>query len=466
MRIPGLNSKNRLDQAGLALIGCIVAAWVLWMMPHPLSAIAAGLVPLAAIVCLRRPFLLVLAFVLFSFFRLHEVFPALYPLHIPQLLALATLASLAWNLTVGTLRPVWCRELTAFAAFFGLVTAGLFFATNRGEALASWQGTYVKIAVMVVAIVWLARGERELKLVTRAVVVTGILVGGVALHNKLGGIGLVEGTRVTIGRDIGSILGDPNDLALVLLFPASFGLALLFTRAAGWPARFLGGVGFAVVLAAIVATQSRGGLLGIVAVAGVFAWRHVRSKSLLVAAGTIALVLLFAMAEVGDRSSGGALEEGIDESAMGRLHAWGAAVEMAMDNPLTGVGINNFLSNYFAYSSFWDGRNHAVHSTWFGVMAETGIIGFMAFAVMVVLVLRSALWATTVLAPGRPRHAPEPYAMAQGVLAGLAGFMVSGTFLTMGFTWPLYILLALTAAVAGLAREPSQINSHFESERR
>jgi hypothetical protein len=36
----------------------------------------------------------------------------------------------------------------------------------------------------------------------------------------------------------------------------------------------------------------------------------------------------------------------------------------------------------------------------------------------------------------------------------------------MGFTWPLYILLALTAAVAGLAREPSQINSHFESERR
>ena len=30
--------------------------------------------------------------------------------------------------------------------------------------------------------------------------------------------------------------------------------------------------------------------------------------------------------------------------------------------------------------------------------------------------------------------------------AGLASFMVSGTFLTQGFTWPFYVLLALSVA--------------------
>jgi hypothetical protein len=34
--------------------------------------------------------------------------------------------------------------------------------------------------------------------------------------------------------------------------------------------------------------------------------------------------------------------------------------------------------------------------------------------------------------------------------AGLFGFMVSGTFLTQAFTWPLYIVLSLTIALERL----------------
>jgi len=36
-------------------------------------------------------------------------------------------------------------------------------------------------------------------------------------------------------------------------------------------------------------------------------------------------------------------------------------------------------------------------------------------------------------------------------VAGIAGFCVAGTFLTQGFTWPIYILLALTAATSRYA---------------
>ena len=62
------------------------------------------------------------------------------------------------------------------------------------------------------------------------------------------GIGLVEGTRVTIGREIGSVLGDPNDLALVLMFPASFAVSLIATQGVGKSSRLLGLLAFVTIM--------------------------------------------------------------------------------------------------------------------------------------------------------------------------------------------------------------------------
>ena len=134
---------------------------------------------------------------------------------------------------------------------------------------------------------------------------------------------------------------------------------------------------------------------------------------------------------------------------MGRLYAWEAAIRMALVNPLTGVGLNNFISNYFAYSSHWDGRNHAVHSTWFGVLAETGFLGLILFLSLIACIVRIAIRCQARFSKtARGDHySPPTYAMAQALLAGIAGFCVSGTFLTMGFTWPVYILLSLAVAL-------------------
>ena len=232
-------------------------------------AIGIAVLPLAALFAFRQPFLLCLVFVIFSFFRIHEAFPLLEPLRIPQLMAAPTIAILAWRLFgTRTVKPYWSRELTALSVFFGLVTVGMFFAVNKPMAVGYWSSTYVKIFAMVLVIAWLSRHEREFALVTRALVIAGILIAAVALYNKANEIGLVEGTRVTIGRNIGSVLGDPNDLSLVLLFPLSFAVALMATRA-GWFSALLGLVGSVMIVAAIIATQSRGGLLGSVAVAGI-----------------------------------------------------------------------------------------------------------------------------------------------------------------------------------------------------
>ena len=263
----------------------------------------------------------------------------------------------------------------------------------------------------------------------------------------------------------------------MLLFPTSFALALFFAPVKAKLPRLLGLIGYLIIVSAIIATQSRGGLLGILAVTGVFAWQKVENKALLIMAGGAAAGLLLVLAGISDRSSGGAAEDGIDASAMGRIYAWQAAWNMAVSNPLSGVGLNNFYYNYFFYSPHWDGKNHAVHSTWLGVLAETGFIGFIAFVTVVVRLLKNnirqvmdvnALFRRAEAAepdPKQRRHPglanrhdnlrevtpvlPAPLVVsAQATLAGVVGFMISGTFLTQGFTWPIYILFALSMAVS------------------
>ena len=203
-------------------------------------------------------------------------------------------------------------------------------------------------------------------------------------------------------------------------------------------------------MAAVIATQSRGGLLGSLAVFGIFAIKMISSKTLLIFLGLFASAILFAAAGISDRASGGAAEEGIDASAMGRLYAWEAAIGMAVDNPLTGVGLNNFYANYYFYSSHWDGLNHAVHSTWFGVLAETGILGLIIFICFIGSLIRTARSTLKSLSSDSNHYSPHLIASANSVYAGLMGIIVSGTFLTQGFNWPIYILAALTVAVAKL----------------
>ena len=332
--------ETSVGQSCLASIACLLVGGAWWWFSHPVFALAVGLAPFAILAALRQPFLMVLGFLIFSFFRIHEVFPALYPLHIPQFLAFATLGALAWNLFTRRIEMFWSRELTAFAIFFMLVSIGVALATNRAEALDGYTGTFIKIAVMTVAMSWLVTGHKEFRLAARFIVLAGITVGLVAIYNQITGIGLIEGTRVTIGRDIGSMLGDPNDLALVLLFPASFTLALMLSPGIRWYEKLFGTASFVIILMAIIATQSRGGLLGIAAVIGVFAYRRIRSKTLLVIIGVAALAALFIIAGISGRESGGAGEEGIDESAMGRLYAWEAAFSMALANPLNPIPFN------------------------------------------------------------------------------------------------------------------------------
>lgn len=450
-------AQNHAKQVRIALIFCVCGFLVTAITAQPIAIIGFALIPVVIVIAAKSldyPFELCLLFIIFSFFRIHEVFPILMPLRIPNMLAIGTFAALGWHMLLRrTIRPRWSKELLLFSAFFVHLTIGLLFATDKAAAIGYWQSTYSKIAVMVFAIAWLMRTTNHFRRLMLSIVLAGLCVGVTAIYNKLNGIGLVEETRVTIGRSFGSALGDPNDLSLVLLFPLAFTASLAMTNGLKGIDRFIGWFGIPVIMYAIICTQSRGGLLGSLAVFGIVANHFIKQKWILFVGGGVGGMVLLVAAGISKRASGGAAEEGIDESAMGRIHAWNAAWKMALGRPLTGVGVDNFYQNYFFYSDHWDGIPHAVHSTWFVVIAEGGFPGFFMFVSLFILTVKTAMRALVLL-----KNEPAiPRALALALIAGLGGFGVSGTFLTQGYTWPFYIQLGLVVALAAYAQNRSDV---------
>ena len=427
---------------------------MLYMRFGPIAAFALLLLPFAGFLAVKISTVFIILFILFSYFRLHEVFVVLMPLKIPKMLALASLLAIAWHLFISkSLKPHWSSTHLVFVIWFVWLTVCVFSASNKGMAIEYWTGVLVKVFIMVFAISWWLTRFSHFSLVRMGIMISGISVALVALSNKMNGIGLVEGTRVTISREYRSQLGDPNDLSLVLMFPVSFLAAELFDKGANKYRRLFAAVGLLLAISGVIATQSRGGLLGIAAILSFFLYQKVKNPIVVGLCAAVAMLAMMVFAGIGDRQSGGAAEDGVDASAMGRIYAWQAAINMALSNPLTGVGVDNFYVNYYFYSPHWDGKNHAVHSTWFQVLGETGFVGIGIFVLLIASIYRSLsrVYCINALNPN-----DQVAVNANALKAGLIGFMVAGTFLTQAFTWPLYIILALTIALEKITVESNK----------
>ncbi|BCG17667.1 hypothetical protein HLBS07_15190 [Vibrio alginolyticus] len=296
--------RTKQSIAALTITVCIGLLWI--VMPHPILIVALCFAPLALLFVLNQTFWLVTLFVIFSFFRIHEAFPVIYNFKIPLLLSLGALAALSFHLLISRqITAFWHPSLKWLCIFWGLVIIGIIFASSRDIAITVFKNTYWKIIIMTLAITWLITKPSQLAQMSKAIIFAGLLIGLVALQNAANGIDLVEGTRVSIGRSIGSVLGDPNDLALVLMFPLAFTVSQLMEKHSPKHLRLFALITCLVLFFAIIETQSRGGLLGSLSVFAYFAFKHIKSKTLVLVLGAIAAIVLYAFAGISGRESGG-----------------------------------------------------------------------------------------------------------------------------------------------------------------
>lgn len=415
------------------------------------NPIMVAALPIALLLIFRLPAFWCLAFMCLSYFRITEAYPFLNSTGLVFGVGMASLTALVWHgLFVRTIKPFWPAELLFMLALLALATVGIATAVDRSIAFDAVSGTYWKIVIISFGLAWLIRSYNDFRAAAWCIMVSGCLIAIVALFNWTFNIDLVEGTRVSIARKLGSPLGDPNDLALVLLFPFGLALSMLVYRSST-AMSILSLSTFALTLLAIVATQSRGALLAVVSIVGIAGSHFLKSRALLIGlTAAIGSVLFIAMGIAIRQSGGSAFAEGeLDESSAYRLIAWRAGFNMALARPLSGVGIDNFREAFFNYTPEWIGRAIVAHSSWFGMLGELGFPGLFCLMGMIFFAARTNLVASKML-----ERKDSPVLMkgfALGCTSGLAAFCVAGTFLSQHFTWPIHTLVALAVAIGRFA---------------
>ncbi len=263
----------------------------------------------------------------------------------------------------------------------------------------------------------------------------------------------------------GGFLGDGNDFALALncFLPL---VVFQFMATKKFWVRFLTG-GIAVTfLAAVVATYSRGGMLGSIAVFLMAYWFYIwRTKKfrqgifigiIVLFFGAMTLIALAPQAFV-DRMSG-ISDYREDESALGRLDAWRAGLMMFKDQPLFGVGAGAFSIAYGTKYKPFDAiaaNWREAHSFYFQAIGELGIFGVFFICGLCFIMYKQQRSIQHYSFPD-PQKQMEIHFFADALTTGLVGFLVSGAFLSVTYYPNLYILSTLTIILVRVTRDGNQ----------
>jgi putative inorganic carbon (HCO3(-)) transporter len=203
---------------------------------------------------------------------------------------------------------------------------------------------------------------------------------------------------------------------------------------------------------AVVSTFSRGGFLAVGSGALAFAALQRRRFAAFALVGALAVpVAAFMAAQPGylDRLNTIRTYEEVDErSALGRLHFWRVAIDMARDRPF-GIGLFSYEAAYDRYDTSLGqyGQRRSVHSSHFQALAETGFLGAAAWTFLWVLAFRAAF---RIRRRGSRANLSRDdqilfVSAANGLIASMTAFLVGGSFVAMtlnDLTWFTFALVA------------------------
>jgi probable O-glycosylation ligase (exosortase A-associated) len=250
----------------------------------------------------------------------------------------------------------------------------------------------------------------------------------------------------------GTFLGDGNDYALSVNIAIPFCLFLMGDAPTKRHKLFYGSLLLILVLC-VVATKSRGGTLALAAV-GFYYWlksnRKVLSSVLVVI--TVMLVLAYAPQSYFERM--GTISSHQDGSSQGRLIAWKAGTQMALDHPLSGVGAGHFPVKFGAEYKPKDMQMPwlTAHSIYFLVLGELGLPG-----IAVLILFFSMNFAANrrlhrdLLKRGSSTAVRHAHLLAS-LSASLLAYAVAGAFLSAAYYPHMFILGGLLVSGRRAAR--------------
>ncbi len=245
----------------------------------------------------------------------------------------------------------------------------------------------------------------------------------------------------------GGMITEQNEYALALNMNIPILVWLAQDESLGWVRWALRAMALGSAIA-VVGTRSRSGLLGLL-MAGLILTIYSKRKflaSICVIAGITALLLIGPKAAL-ERYSTISTATKSDASAIGRLEAWDAAIQMTKHHPVFGVGPRNFVLVFPLYSK---AEPRVTHNAVFEMMSETGIPGCVFFLAMVLATISQMflLWR-------RAQRAPETEHLGTycKIVAGsLVVYLVPNMFINRQDFDLMYQLIAVAAGLAAVTQ--------------
>ncbi|MBE7022077.1 MAG: hypothetical protein E7414_02530 [Ruminococcaceae bacterium] len=372
------------------------------------------------------------------------------------LAGLSLLAALSFGLKLALqqdmkLRPVplaGCIIIFAFSLLLGTLNSFTF--------IKSLQIAFIYLAFILFYFVAYQTLDTPKK--WRAAVVSFLLMAGlVALYGVYQNFAGVSSTQSWVDSEmftsikirVYSTFDNPNVLGeyLVLLIPVA--LAVIWKSRTDGQKLLYAGL-FAVLVACLVFTWSRGAWLGVMLAVALYCIVMDKRWSLLAVLGIFMIPFLL--------SSGSAIADRIlsigntaDTSTAYRVSIWRAAVTMIRDFWLGGVGPGSeaFTMIYPKYALA--GANYALHShnLFLQLWVETGISGILSFLAMILCFARSSFSLSIYR-----RRSSFDKALCMAMAAGVLGFLFQGLTDNVWYNYKMVLIFWIMLAFASSAAAP------------
>jgi len=394
-------------------------------------------------------------FVLTAVGRVHELFPTLNVVRPAITTGLLSIILLILDgQTVRRWKSISTGTTVWLVALLGWSVVSIPAALSAGHSFEFVTGEYVKTVVMALVVACAVRGIRDLERLAATVFWAAALYAAVVLLR----FDVGEGSDWRLGH---LYYYDANDFATFAVASMPIGVYLA-RRARSWIGRAIPVAALIVISAAFVRSGSRGGFLALIATA-LFIVLGLRAISIGKRVAAVAIVAAVVMVASTDRywNAMGTILSDTDynqTSESGRMQIWQRGIGYVLQNPILGVGADNFraaegqLSPMATRQQYGVGvRWNAPHDTFLQVAAELGIPGLVFFVLMMAGAFRDVhprryVW------PGGSRRPPVPTALKQALRASLLGFVVGSLFLSLAYTALLYTLVGLAIATSKLER--------------
>lgn len=391
---------------------------------------------------------------------------------------LAALLTVRWISAGLPLRRRRSPLAVALVVFVGWNLVATWFAIDRTQAIVGERLQYQGLTTILAYVVFLlaawttVRGPRRQTLLLASVAAGATVVATYAVMQRAG----IDPIWSTLPYDrVFSTIGQANALAayLVLVVPLVIGLA----AGRRWVTKLVVAGVVVLVLMALAFTLSRGGYLGVAAVAivlGVAAWPRRqrlmggRRVSAVAFVGLVALVGVLSVPDVraaAQRVAARALltTDLSEGSILNHLDLWAVGIAIVADHPIVGTGQDTYVLLFGEYRDrvlsperaaiMGTVRPESPHNVYLATADGAGLPALAVYFAIVGAVVGRILGVV------RTTVEPRAWLIGAGMLAAIVGHLVTDAFMTAETSGSVLFWTVLGAGAALASNPPSSVTA-------